>query len=428
MNKISIRLRIAMAFMLISIFVGGMFSLGIYQFFHAMEDELMSAEMDGKLQLMVEHAMFDNAALNKLGMHLYGSHPGLMPAPASFAKASIGITEIEGKPSSYFVYRQVLQGHDYVLVQDQSRFEDGFEKNLFKAVKSGFLFTMLLGGLVGWFLGKQIIAPILQLSKTITERNINSLDESRISDEFSADEVGKLAQAFEETYSDVKDALWRERLFTSDVSHEFRSSLMVIATSCELLLQGKHAGDADYDRLTRIARATSEMQQLIQAFLVIARAERTAENPNAKKTIISIAEESMQRWRNEFGSKGIALHLLQREADSALTINADLLSTVLNNLLKNALNYTEQGRVDLILTSSSVSVADTGIGINLAAQANIMKPFVRGSDLPMDGLGLGLSLVQRICDHQGWKLHLHSAPGQGSTFTISFEEITKKSQ
>ena len=122
MNRISIRLRIAIAFTLISIFVGGMFSLGIHQFFHAMEDELMSTEMDGKLQLIVQHDIFDPATLGQLGMQLYGTQPGLSPTPANFNKASIGFTEIEGKPHSYFVYRQVINGHDYVLVQDQSRF------------------------------------------------------------------------------------------------------------------------------------------------------------------------------------------------------------------------------------------------------------------------------------------------------------------
>lgn len=420
MNKLSIRLRIAIAFTLISIFVSGVFSMGIHQFFHAMEKELMSTEMQGKLQLIVHQGDVDNAFLNQLGMHLYGTQVGLTAVPANFNQVAPGFTEIEGKPASYFVYRQMIAGHDYVLVQDQSMFEDGFESNLFQAVKSGFLLTILLGSVVGWLLGKQIIAPILKLSQLITARKANSLEESSIRDEFSADEVGQLALAFEETYRDVKDALWRERLFTSDVSHEFRSALMVIATSCELLLQGKQQGDVDYDRLTRIARATSEMQQQIQAFLVIARAERTAENPNAKKPLAVIVAEAMKRWKNEFENKGIQLDMRQRDDATFLTINADLLATVLNNLLKNALNYTEQGRVELITTTDSVSVVDTGIGINLAAQANIMQPFVRGSDLPMDGLGLGLSLVQRICDHQGWKLHLHSAPGQGSTFTISF--------
>lgn len=417
-----------MAFTLISIFVAGMFSLGIHQFFHAMEDELMSTEMHGKLQLIVDHGIFDNAALNKLGMHLYGTRPGLLSAPANFSQAATGFTEIAGNPVSYFVYRQVLNGDDYLLVQDQSMFEDGFESNLFKVVKSGFLLTILFGGIVGWFLGKQIIAPILRLSKVITERNANTLEETSISAAFSSDEVGQLALAFEETYRDVKDALWRERLFTSDVSHEFRSSLMVIVSSCELLLQGKTPDAQDYERLTRISRATHEMQQLIQAFLMIARAERTAENPNANKPIAQIVQASMQRWQHAFASKGIQLQLVQVGADSARMLNADLLSTVLNNLLKNAWHYTEQGKVELIMSADSVSVADTGIGIHLAAQANIMRPFVRGSDLPMDGLGLGLSLVQRICDHQRWHLHLHSAPGQGSTFTIAFEGITKKSQ
>ena len=427
MNKLSIRLRIAIAFTLISLFVGGMFSLGIHHFFHAMEDELMSTEMAGKLQLMVEHEIFDNAALGQLGMRIYGSQryagqPELSLVPADFKHLSLGFTEVEGKPHSYFVYRQVINGHDYVLVQDQTLFEDGFEKNLYNAVKSGFALTILLGGIVGWFLGKQIIAPIMKLSQLISARKLDSLDAANITSAFSTDEVGKLARAFDETYTHIKDALWRERLFTSDVSHEFRSSLMVIATSCELLLKDKHTGDADYDRLTRISRATNEMQQLIQAFLVIARAERTAENPNAQQPLALIVNEAVQRWQPEFLHKGIVLQVIQRQeaVNAGKTLNADLLLTVLNNLLKNALHYTEQGRVELSFSSDSISVADTGVGISADSQQRIMQPFVRGTDLPMDGLGLGLSLVQRICDHQRWQLHLHSAPGQGSTFTIFF--------
>ncbi|HSI44925.1 MAG TPA: HAMP domain-containing sensor histidine kinase [Methylophilus sp.] len=407
------------AFTLITLFVGGAFSLGINQIIHAMEDELLSNEMDTKLKLIVSNPTHSDTALKKLGLHLFTSDTPEDPHISRYlVNLRYGFTEVESKPYSYYIYHQKVDGQDYTLVQDQSHYEDGFEKNLFIALKSGLLLIVLLGGLVGWLLARQILAPIVKLSKVFAQRKQQSLNETAIVEKFSNDEIGSLAQAFEDTYTKVKDALWRERLFTSDVSHEFRSALMIISSSCELLLQDKITKDAEYERIERIARASAEMQQLIQSLLMIARAEHTAINPTQTQSLEKITDEAFARWQLAFLEKNIAFKVIKKDVLVEKKLNADLLLTVLSNLLKNALNYTESGKVEIILEGHSISVVDTGVGMDLNKQSQMLKPFVRGSALPLDGLGLGLSLIQRICEHQGWRLNVYSEPGRGSTFTI----------
>lgn len=409
------------AFTLITLFVAGAFTMGIYTIVHAMEDELLSQEMSAKLKLIVANPTHPERALKELGLHLFTAGRPADPAISKYlANLKPGFTEVEASPYSYYFYRQTIAGTDYILVQDQSMYEDGFERNLFIALKSGFLLTILIGILVGWLLARQIISPIIKLSHAFSQRKLNTLNETPIVNKFSNDEIGSLAQAFEDAYSKLRDALWRERLFTSDVSHEFRSGLMVISSSCELLMQTRAIDDPDYERIKRIARASLELQQLIESLLIVARAEYTAINPTSTQTLQQIAQEAYHRWQPEFLAKEIVFNLIAKEALESRLFNADLLLTALSNLLKNALNYTHSGKVELIVCRTSVSVVDTGVGIDVDQQSQVLKPFIRGNQLPLDGLGMGLSLVQRICENQGWRLSLFSEPGRGSTFTINF--------
>ncbi|WP_019883415.1 MULTISPECIES: HAMP domain-containing sensor histidine kinase [unclassified Methylophilus] len=420
MNKVSIRWRIVIAFALITLFVAGAFTLGIYKIVHAMEDELLSQEMHAKLGLIVANPARSDDTLKTLGLHLFSADT---PADPNISKYLVnlkpGFTEVEASPYSYYFYRQIIDGQDYILVQDQSMYEDGFERNLFLALKSGFFLTILLGILVGWLLARQIISPISRLSELFSRRTLDSLDDESIASKFSQDEIGQVAQAFEDAYARVKDALWRERLFTSDVSHEFRSGLMIISSSCELLMQSRAKDTADYARVERIARASLELQQLIESLLIVARAEYTAINPTKTQTLEQIAQEAFQRWQPGFEEKNIIFSLIKKQAPESRLLNADLLLTALSNLLKNALNYTHSGKVEIIINQASISVVDTGIGIDFDQQSQVLRPFIRGNELPLDGLGMGLSLVQRICENQGWRLSLFSEPGRGSTFTIN---------
>ncbi|MNV58117.1 Sensor protein KdpD [compost metagenome] len=114
--------------------------------------------------------------------------------------------------------------------------------------------------------------------------------------------------------------------------------------------------------------------------------------------------------------------LMLDEADPAapaLLFPAPLLRAVLSNLIRNSLQYAgPQARVVITAGPDFMQVADNGPGIPAERQASIFNPFVRGEQPDAGNLGLGLSLVQRICEHQGWRVSLESRPGQGSLFRV----------
>jgi len=74
-----------------------------------------------------------------------------------------------------------------------------------------------------------------------------------------------------------------------------------------------------------------------------------------------------------------------------------------------------------VLVASGFRVEDTGEGIAESEQERIFQSFVRGERARGEGLGLGLSLVRRICEQQGWRVDVRSEPRRGSCFTVSLE-------
>ncbi|MEE4462117.1 ATP-binding protein, partial [Azotobacter chroococcum] len=87
-------------------------------------------------------------------------------------------------------------------------------------------------------------------------------------------------------------------------------------------------------------------------------------------------------------------------------------------LLRNALHYTENGTVRLILENGGFRVEDSGAGIPADQRERIFQPFVRGEQARGEGLGLGLSLVKRICAHQGWQVRVSNLESGGSCFRV----------
>ena len=95
----------------------------------------------------------------------------------------------------------------------------------------------------------------------------------------------------------------------------------------------------------------------------------------------------------------------------------------MSNLLRNALHYTKAGSVRLIIENGGFRVEDTGVGIPVDQQERMFQPFVRGEESRGEGLGLGLSLVRRICAHQGWSVSLRPNPSVGSCFRVCFQPV-----
>jgi signal transduction histidine kinase len=235
--------------------------------------------------------------------------------------------------------------------------------------------------------------------------------------------VGALAKSFDETLGRLRAALGREKLFTSDVSHELRTPLMVLATSCELLLEYPGLDDRSRTQVQRISKATAGMNQLVETFLLLARTEGKRTPEGQGSTISRMAEELIEVWRQPIEEKGLQF-ICVSSIDTSGTAgcglyNAALLRSVMGNLLRNAWHYTDHGFIRLTLTDQGFSVEDSGIGIPPEKQQAMFQPFVRGDEQRGEGLGLGLSLVQRICVNQHWTVTLTSREPAGCCFTVA---------
>ena len=130
-----------------------------------------------------------------------------------------------------------------------------------------------------------------------------------------------------------------------------------------------------------------------------------------------VADDLIGLWRAPIEEKGLTL-IIDPGNPLDTRYNVTFLQAVMGNLLRNALHYTDQGFIRLSLEPSGFVVEDSGVGIPEEKREAMFQPFVRGNEKRGEGLGLGLSLVQRICENQGWHVSLTTMTPSGCRFHV----------
>ncbi|WP_293971550.1 ATP-binding protein [Sphingomonas sp.] len=164
--------------------------------------------------------------------------------------------------------------------------------------------------------------------------------------------------------------------------------------------------------------------RLLRALLNLSRIEVGGNRPEIGPVDLGGLLDALRgEYRPVAEQKGIELHVTRTNA--WVTSNADLLRSVLQNLVGNAIRYTERGRVLVCVRPDGaglrIEVRDSGRGIAADAQALVFREFTRldeGEGVPA-GTGLGLAIVERVCRALDHRLVLRSRPGQGSVFAVA---------
>ncbi|GHU33539.1 two-component sensor histidine kinase [Betaproteobacteria bacterium] len=423
MTKQPFARRIVIAFVLMTVLVSGVFSLGIVAVVHFIEQRLISEEMHRELDdILHKDLKLGHAPRLDAKTVFYASNLPEYAIPERYNGLDEGFTELLGGDRDFYAYVQEINGARYLLIQEQSEFE-AYERALFDVVLAGFILAVLGAWGLGRVMAGKVMAPVSRLAQQVRRRDQLLPLAPPLAPEYPDDEVGHLAAAFDGALGHLRQALERERLFTSDVSHELRTPLMVIATSCELLQQAS-LEPPQREQLMRIVRASDEMRELVQIFLQLAREKLGETDPAGSTGLTQEAERQYGHWRESMAGKGLDFECLVEGEDDG-RYNPTLLGTVMANLLRNALHYTERGHVRLILETGGFRVEDSGPGIPEEEQESIFQPFIRGSRTRRvcgEGLGLGLSLVKRICAHQGWSIAVNALPAGGSCFKVEFSQ------
>lgn len=414
-GKQPLRQRIVIAFVLMTLLISGTFSIGIVQIVHLVEEHLVSEDMHSELQAAMDALGTGRPLVLDKGKRLFTDAAGEFAPPAEFAGVKDGFSEVVQGEQAYYVFKLERDGFTYMLVQDQQDFE-ARERLLFEVVLVCFLASLLIAWGLGSLLASRVLEPVALLASEVRS-GARYNDSQSLARNYADDEVGRLAAAFDATFEQLGRSLEREKLFTSDVSHELRTPLMVIGSSCELLVQSSGLTPKQREQLDRIHRASAEMLELVNTLLLLARDRDNGSEWEKSITLGAVAAEQGDIWRDQFAGRGIDYSCSVEAPDSG-SYPATFLRTVMSNLLRNALHYTERGAVRLVLFSGGFRVEDTGPGIAPEQQSQLFQPFRRGSRVRGEGLGLGLSLVKRICEHQGWSVTMLPAQPRGCIFRV----------
>jgi len=218
--------------------------------------------------------------------------------------------------------------------------------------------------------------------------------------------------------------------FLANMSHELRTPLNAIIGFSEVLLEKMfgEVNEKQLDYLQDIHSSGKHLLSLINDILDLSKIEAGRMDLDiAEFDLRSALQNAMTLVKERAQRHGIELNLEVDEAIGAFRADERKFKQIMLNLLSNAVKFTpEGGRIDVRArpdgNAMEISVADTGVGIAADDQKSVFDEFKQvGRDYTKkaEGTGLGLALTKRFVELHGGAIRLESAPGKGSTFTVT---------
>jgi two-component system sensor histidine kinase CpxA len=294
--------------------------------------------------------------------------------------------------------------------------------------------ALLVSGLICSLLTRYITAPILQLremSQKLAAGDLSVRTGSGLT--HRQDEIGDLVRDFNAMASRIEELISRQRQLISDVSHELRSPLARINVALDLSRERK-GNDPAFEQMQEDIELLDEM---IGRLLTIAKLDISA--PQVPMMDFDLAELLSQIARNaEFEcqepNRGIRLTF---SGQCIVWGSAELLHSAIENVVRNAMRYTESGtcvEISMECDSSAgvrIAVRDYGPGIPGSELGNIFQPFYRVADArdrQSGGTGLGLAIADRVVRIHGGTIRAENATPRGLRIEIVLPQSTQESR
>lgn len=272
-------------------------------------------------------------------------------------------------------------------------------------------------------ISRRAVSPVIALAQQVQQLDPAAPD----ADLFEAGqlpgdsdaEIRVLSSAMHGLTERLTDFVERERNFTRDASHELRSPLTVMKIGANMLLKDETLSENARESVERIKDAATDMEELTEAFLLLA---RESDQALAREwvSVNDIVNVEIDRARVVAPDSGVTV---ESRADCKLFVEAPekVLASVIGNLIRNGMSYTDAGRVSVTIDERRVVIEDTGKGMAPEEVEKVFKPFYRAARR-RGGHGVGLTIVKRLSDRFGWPVHVESSPGEGTRVTVDFPE------
>ncbi len=289
------------------------------------------------------------------------------------------------------------------------------------------LVLLIITASVCYFLARSLTAPIGRLRLATKEFAAGKLS-TRIGDKISGkNEIAELATDFDEMAEKIETLVDRQKDLLRDISHELRSPLTRLGIALELARQ-QQKDNSQTKSLQRIELETERMNHMIGQLLNLAKLENSSNSEFSGQPfdLVVLLQELTADANYEAKNRGCAVELNAPEKQH-INGTKDLLAQALENIIRNAINYTaENSTVTVTLSteksSLKVSVADHGKGVPDAALPKLFEPFYRvaaARDRQSGGTGIGLAIAERAIKLHHGTISAKNCPAGGLIVEIT---------
>jgi signal transduction histidine kinase len=217
--------------------------------------------------------------------------------------------------------------------------------------------------------------------------------------------------------------LTAQRRFLTDVSHQVATPLATIMTNLSILRRASRRGSSGQAIEDSVAEA-ERMKRMLGRLRSLAHAD---EDVPLRRELVDLAEltaDVVNAYAAQAGTSGVGL-VTEVIAPARISADKDLLREAVANLVDNAVRFSPRGsdvtlRVARGPAGPSIDVIDSGPGIEADRLPRLFERFQRSDS----GSGLGLAIARRVVERHGGTIHVQTARGEGSTFTIELPEAS----
>lgn len=306
---------------------------------------------------------------------------------------------------------------------DLSNDEDLFLRNvLYISVRSA-LITAIVALAAGAVLSRGLTRPIRALTEA-TQRMADGELGTQVEGVKRGDEIGRLATSFNAMSQDLAAATQKRRQMTADIAHDLRTPLTILRGYMEGIRDGTVENSAEnidimFEEVAHLEHLIEELRTLSLADAGELSLDRQPIHPR------SLLERTGLAYIVQMERKGLDLRIEAEESMGEISVDVERMTQVLNNLVANALRFTEIGEIVLSASADpegiTLAVRDTGRGISAETLPHIFDRFYRADESrnrASGGSGLGLAIARAIVLAHGGTIDVQSAADTGTQFTI----------
>ena len=313
------------------------------------------------------------------------------------------------------------------------RYEMSFINYLTRYTLAGALIMILFACAAGWLVAGNLSRPVIKAIERTKKISKGDYDLSEKISSVGISELDDLTKGVENLARSLAGQEKLRRRLMVDVAHELRTPLTVVRTQIEAFSDG--ILEPSPERLDLCLNEIKRLGGLIENVEALTRLEgETIEIRTEKTDMKNYLEPVLESFMPVFEKAGINFSY-ELEENLFCEIDKNKFRHVIDNLLSNALRYTDTGgdvKVKLYGSKNKnenkifIEAADTGIGISEKDLPNIFERFYRADESRTrvtGGSGVGLAIVKASVEAHGGTITAQSAKGHGSTFRITLPEI-----